>query len=106
MGSNALAALYNPEAARGLTETYVLEVDDEVFTARLEDGRLHAATGAADDADVRVEMDADTFFALTNGELTPAEAVEQGRAQVDGDRGALERCFRVLTLAPRVAVAA
>ena len=99
---NALPALFNAEEARGLTETYVLEIDDDVFTARLENGSLEASMGGADNADLVVEVDMDTFFALTAGELEPREAVKSGRARVEGDPAALERCFRVLSLTPRV----
>ena len=105
-GLNAFAALFDPEAARGLTETYVLKIGDDVFTARIEDGHLKAEVGAADDADLFVEVDQPTFFALIGGELAPSEAVEQGRARVEGDGAALERCFQVLSLAPRARAAA
>ena len=105
-GLNAFAALFDPEAARGVTETYVLKIGDDVFTARVDDGHLNASVGAADDADLVVETDHDTFFALVGGELSPGEAVEQSRARVDGDEAALERCFQVLNLAPRARLAA
>ena len=105
-GVNAFPALFNAEAARGLTETYVLRIDDDVFTARLENGSLEASVGAAEDADVSLELDMETFFALTGGELAPREAVERGRARVEGDLDALERCFQVLSLALRVNAAA
>src|SRR5438876_10399868 len=61
-GVNAFPALFNAEAARGLTETYVLEIDDDVFTARLVNGSLEASLGAAEDADLVVEVDINTFF--------------------------------------------
>jgi DNA-binding HxlR family transcriptional regulator len=105
-GVNAFPALFNPDAARGLTETYVLRIDDDVFTARLEDGSLVTTVGATDDADVVVEVDMETFFALTGGELEPRAAMARGLARVQGDVEALERCFKVLTLAPRVDAAA
>jgi DNA-binding HxlR family transcriptional regulator len=105
-GLNALPALFDPEAARGLTETYALVVDGDSFTARVMDGALAASLGAADDADALVETDMDTFFALASGELLPVDAVDAGRVRVEGDRGAFERCFRVLSLAPRMAPAA
>ena len=101
-GVNALPALFNPEAARGLTETYVLVVDGDAFTARVVNGALEPSMGTADDADVVVEMDMETFFGLASGELAPREAVKSGRAHLQGDLEALERCFRVLSLAPRV----
>jgi putative sterol carrier protein len=103
---NAFPALFNAEAARGLTETYVLKIEDDVFTARLENGSLEASVGAADDSDVIVELDMETFFALTGGELEPRDAVKRGRLRVEGDLEALERCFQVLSLAPRVNAAA
>ena len=48
----------------------------------------------------------DTFFALVTSELEPRNAVKCGRAKVQGDLEALDRCFRVLSLAPRVTAAA
>ncbi len=105
-GVNALPALFNAEAARGLTETYALKVDDDVFTARIENGVLEASVGAAETADLVVETDMDTFFALATGELELREAVRRGRARVDGDAAAVDRCFRVLSLTPRVTAAA
>ena len=74
-GVNALPALFNAEAARGLTETYVFAVGLDLFTARIDDGRLHASVGAADDADLRVETDMDTFFGLASGDLSPSDAI-------------------------------
>ena len=105
-GVNALPALFNPEVARGLTETYVLKIDDDAFTARIVDGALDASVGPADDADLVLETDMDTFFLLASGELEPREAVVRGRARTEGTLRPLERCFRVLSLAPRVGAAA
>ncbi len=101
-GVNAFPALFNAEEARGLTETYVLKIDGDVFTARIENGSLEASMGGAADADVVVELDMETFFALTGGELEPRDAVRCGRARVDGDPTVFERCFKVLSLTPRI----
>jgi len=103
---NALPALFNAEEARGLTATYVLVVEGDAFTARVVNGALDASMGGAEEADVVVEVDMETFFKLASGELAPGDAVKSGRAQVEGTLEALERCFRVLSLAPRVAAAA
>jgi DNA-binding HxlR family transcriptional regulator len=105
-GVNALPALFNAEAARGLTETYVFAVGPDTFTARIENGHLHACVEAAEDADLRVETDMDTFFGLASGDLAPSDAVATGRAKVEGDPAVFERCFDVLSLAPRQAPAA
>jgi DNA-binding HxlR family transcriptional regulator len=105
-GLNAIAALFSPEAARGLTETYVLNIGGDVFSVRLDNGHMHAEMGTAEDADLVVETDMDTFFRLVSGELTSRMALKRGFIKVDGDRAAFERCFQVLTLAPRTRAAA
>jgi len=105
-GLNALPAVFNAEEARGLTETYVLKIGEDVFTARIVDGALEATCGAGADADLVVETDPETFFLLCAGQLEPKDAVKGGRVRVEGDQALLERCFRVLTFAPRVSAAA
>jgi DNA-binding HxlR family transcriptional regulator len=104
-GLNAFPALFNAEAARGLTETYVIRVDDDVFTVRLEHGRMHADLGAAKAPDLDVAMDMETFYALATGGLEPLEALAQDRVRSEGEPETLVRCFAVLSLAPRVAAA-
>jgi DNA-binding HxlR family transcriptional regulator len=105
-GLSALPALFNAEAARGITETYVLRIDDFVFTAAIADGRLRAEVGAAAMPDLDIAMDMFTFHALASGELDPFDAIEQGRLQSRGEPEALERCFRVLSFARRLPAAA
>ncbi len=105
-GVNALPALFNAEEARGLTETYMLRVDGDVFTARIVSGSLEVSVGAAEDADLVVEVDMDTFFALAAGELELRDAVAQGRARAEGGPDAHDRCFRVFSVGPRVGAAA
>jgi DNA-binding HxlR family transcriptional regulator len=105
-GVNAFPALFNPVAARGLTETYVIRVDDYVFTAALTDGRLHAEVGAAVAPDLDIAMDMFTFHALASGELDPFDALAQGRLLSRGEPEVLDRCFRVLSFARRLPAAA
>jgi DNA-binding HxlR family transcriptional regulator len=106
-GVNALGVLFNAQAARGLNETYVFDVDGDVFSARVEEGELEPVLGPVANADLRVQMDKCTFYDVAVGKLEPAAAVASGRARVvEGDLTALERCFSVLSLAPRVGAAA
>jgi DNA-binding HxlR family transcriptional regulator len=100
-GVNAFRALFDAAAAHGLTETYVIRIGDDVFTARVEDGRLHAQVGAVEAPDLDVAMDIETFFAVASGELDPREAVKQGRIHHRGESETLARCFTVLSFAPR-----
>jgi putative sterol carrier protein len=85
----------------------VLVVDGDAFTARVINGSLESSMGGAvEDADIVVEIDMETFFGLASGELAPRDAIESGRAHVQGNLEAFERCFQVLSLAPRVIAAA
>jgi DNA-binding HxlR family transcriptional regulator len=105
-GVNAFAALFFPEAARGLAETYVLRVNGDVFSAHVEDGHMHASVGATEDAAVAIETDMETFFSLVGGELAPREALKGRLVSIEGDRAAYERFFQVFSLAPRTRAAA
>lgn len=104
-GLNAFQALFSAEAARGLTETYVLRINGDVFSVHLEDGRLQTSLGAAEGADVTIELDMDTLFLLAGRELSASEALERGLVSIEGDPEAFERCFDVLSIAPRTAAA-
>jgi DNA-binding HxlR family transcriptional regulator len=105
-GVNAFAALFFPEAARGLAETYVLRVNGDVFSAHVEDGHMHASVGAAEDAVVEIETDMDTFFSLAGGQLAARDALKRRLVSIKGDRAAYERFFQVFSLAPRTRAAA
>jgi DNA-binding HxlR family transcriptional regulator len=105
-GLNAFPALLYPERARGLTETYVIGVDDHAFTIRLDDGSLTVELGAADDAAVVAQMDMPTIFALAGGDLAPRDAIDAGHVTVEGDPDALVRFFHVFSYASRAALPA
>lgn len=100
-GLNAFPALFDPTAAAGLTATWVLRIDDDVFTVRLTDGALGVEVGETDAPDLALATDAATFWALASGDLDPRDAVADGRLEAQGDDELLARCFRVLSFAPR-----
>jgi DNA-binding HxlR family transcriptional regulator len=101
-GVNAFRALFYPERARGLTATWVVRVGDDVFTVRLDDGRLHTEMGASDDADADLAMDMPTFFELASGDLPATDALADGRLRAEGDADAPERFFEIFSFAPRL----
>jgi DNA-binding HxlR family transcriptional regulator/putative sterol carrier protein len=100
-GVNAIPALFDPLAAGELDETWVLQVDEGVFTARFANGCVEAAVGAAENADAVIKTDMESFYWLVAGELEPDEALASGRVEVEGDPSVLNRLVRVLNFAPR-----
>ena len=104
-GLNAFAALRDPEAARGISETYVLRIGDDVFTAKLVDGLLHVDAGAAEGPDLDAALAMETFYALASGDLSPRTALAEGRVQLAAGKAAtLERFFTLFSFAPRAQV--
>jgi DNA-binding HxlR family transcriptional regulator len=101
-GLNAFPALLYPERARGLTETYVVRIDDDAFTVRLLDGCLRVDPGVVAEPDLEIETGMATFFELASGDLPPRDALDRGIARIDGDPAALERFFWVFSFAPRL----
>jgi len=89
---------FHPEAARGITETYEFRVEDETFTAEVDDGSIDVRHGAAVDPDVVIESNFETMVALGSGQMTSREALDAGMVRVDGDPDAAVRCARMLTL--------
>ena len=101
-GLNAFPALFNPTAANGMTGTYVLRPGEYVFTVSLADGQVGVEIGAAEEPDLDAAFDMETFFGLASGQLPPADAVEQGLVELDGDVETLERFFEAFNYAPRL----
>lgn len=101
-GLNAFAALIDPDAARGVTETYVLQIAEDVFSVKLLDGLLHVDPGATDDAVLDAAMSTGTFYALASGDLAPRTALDEGKVELRaGKIAALERFFELFSFAPR-----
>ena len=92
----ALRSTIKPPAAGRTRETYEFRVDDEVFHVRAEGDEAEIRQGPASDPDLIVDGDAETFFGVAAGRLSPAEAVGTGAIRVEGDREALARCLTML----------
>jgi DNA-binding HxlR family transcriptional regulator len=106
-GLNAFAALLDPEAARGLSETYVVRVGEETYTVRLEDSQVHVEPGAAEGADLDFASDLETFYGLAAGAVDPGEALSEGRVELlAGKPAAFERFFTIFNFTQRTLVSA
>lgn len=105
-GLNAFPALLDPEAARGLDETYVLRIGDDVFSVHVADGQVHVETGATEGAALDAAMGMRTFYGLASGELAPRTALDDGRVRLAAGKPAtLDRLFTIFTFARRAQIA-
>jgi DNA-binding HxlR family transcriptional regulator len=79
----ALKAVYQPQAATGVSAEIRLDFGGTQFTCRLDDGGLEVAPGATGTADLTIETDPETLIGFLSGAPVPVHA--------EGDRELLER---------------
>ena len=93
-----LASRLDGSKSAGVHERYELRVDGAPYTITADDGHITVERGAAIDAVVRVALDLDTFMQLGMGRLSVKDAREKGLTKVEGDKEAVARYTRLLTL--------
>ncbi|MGH7857735.1 MAG: winged helix-turn-helix transcriptional regulator [Candidatus Binatia bacterium] len=91
----ALRANFVAARARRVRETYELRIGGDVVHARVSDGRLDVAEGAAGEPDLVVEASLDVLLALARGDTTPAAEIKAGKLATRGSRKALERFWSI-----------
>jgi DNA-binding HxlR family transcriptional regulator len=99
---NAIEGTFVPEAARGVRATYVLRIDDEVATMRIDDGTVVAERGADALADLVAEMDVATLFELVARTVSAEDALAEGRVRIEGDEEEFSRLVSMLSFEPRL----
>ena len=91
-------AVFQPEAAKGLKETYEFRIGDEVFYARINDGAIETGLGHSGNPDLVIVADPQTFLDLASGQLPLVKAVASDTIRVEGDLAAVERLTQVFGL--------
>jgi len=92
----AIKATFRPEAARWVRETYEFRVGEDVFHVRVDEGVSGPEYGPAWEPDLIVTTDPETFLSLVSGRIEPADAVEAGKLDIEGDAEALGRVGEIL----------
>jgi DNA-binding HxlR family transcriptional regulator len=86
-----MQAIFDREAAGDLEATYEFRIDDDVFHARVDHGRIESVHGPAQRPDAVIEAQADAFLDVAAGRLSLADARRDGSVSFSGDRDALRR---------------
>ena len=87
--------------AAGVRRSYRLVVDGQPFTARVDDGTLHASAGADGEVDVEISLGEDALKAIASGQLAAADAVARGDARVEKGDPAEAIAFADMVAGPR-----
>jgi DNA-binding HxlR family transcriptional regulator len=91
----ALESLFDPDAARNLTGSYELRLDDDRFQIDVGEGRIAARRGDVEAPDAVIESDPDTLGAVLFDGRELDEAIDAGDMRIDGD-GKLAEAFLAL----------
>ncbi len=89
--------MFDSRRADGLSATYELRFDEDVFRAVVDGGRLEVVRGSAVQPDAIIESDSNTLAGLIYGPVALAEAIQSEGIRIEGDESAVER---FLTLFP------
>jgi DNA-binding HxlR family transcriptional regulator len=91
----AMASASDLEAARGVHETYQLEVSGDVFHVRVRDGRVEPRAEPAENPDLVIRMDSDTLVTIIERRRHPQQLLRQGRITLQGPEAAFNRCLAI-----------
>ncbi|MGW0484147.1 winged helix-turn-helix transcriptional regulator [Nonomuraea sp. NPDC003214] len=91
-------ALFAPEAAAGLDAVIALHMGEQRFRVEIAGGRLDAARGEPEHADVVIGADPATLTALLHEGLPVADALKAGDLVIDGPLDLAERFLGLFPL--------
>lgn len=94
----AMKAVFDPEAAVGIDETYAYRIDGEELHAWVHGGRVETGLGLGRDPAFVLTTDARTLRDIVAGDLRLGEALKTGQAKLTGDTEALVRSTRLFGL--------
>ena len=93
----AMATLVDRDATKGVTDTYQYQVGDSVFHFIVDDGSIDVHDGLADNPDVVVTTDEETWVDIATGKTSASSAVADGLLTVSGDRHAAKRLGKIFS---------
>ena len=82
----ALKSLFDPDAARGLSGSYELRLDEDRFQIEVGEGRIAVRRGELAAPDAVIETDPETLGAVLFDGRELKQAMDSGHLTVEGDR--------------------
>ena len=94
----AMHSVFQADKAVGVCEAYEYRIDNDVFHAVIDDGTLETREGPADAPAFTLHADTRAYRDIVAGTLTLREAVDEGRARIEGSVDALLRSGAIFDL--------
>lgn len=95
--ATAMVGLADRDAARGVSDVYQYLVGDSAWHFVVDDGSIDLHDGRAEDPDVVVATDEDTWAAIASGATTASAAAAAGALTVTGDHAAAHRLAKIFS---------
>jgi putative sterol carrier protein len=92
-----MAAAADPDAAKGVRETYQYLVGGSAFHFTVDDGSIRLDDGPARDPAVVVTTDEETWADIASGKISASSAAAGGALTVTGDRQAVKRLAKIFS---------
>lgn len=97
-GFLAVQAMIVEDAIPDVDEVYEFQVGDQAFTVEVRNGEVSFGRGRAEEPDLTIECDADTFIRVGARMLSPFLAIATGDVRIKGKPDAVRRCTLMLGL--------
>jgi DNA-binding HxlR family transcriptional regulator len=98
-----LRASFRAEPDGGRGDSYQLELDGEPYTVGVRDGWVETRRGAAADPIFTLRASARTLAEVLSGAVPAPAAIRDGRLQLDGEAGELDRFVAMFSYAEAAA---
>jgi DNA-binding HxlR family transcriptional regulator len=98
---SAIRATFRSEEARGIRARYEFRIDGLPFYAHVDDGRVEAALGPANDPDLVIATDVATSIDLMLRQVRPRDAIRSGVVAITGSLEEFEQAIDLLAWVPR-----
>jgi hypothetical protein len=95
-----LRAIVQPHAAARLEAGFELNVHDVLVSARVQSGTVEVLEGPLPGAELRIETAPAALTRLLKGEVSPAEALDQGLVKTCGDPRLLDAFVALFPIRP------
>lgn len=85
---NNITSRFDKEKAAGMNMTVAFNLSGDnggQWAVKVKDGSVDVVEGSVESPTATINMDADDYVAMTNGDLNPMMAFMSGKVKVDGD---------------------
>ncbi len=98
----SLRTMFIPANADSFTATLEIQLEDDVFFAKVADSTIELGRGMPDRSDARIQASTDALLMLAYGKADLNQAIQTGKLALTGNKTAIERFLGLFSLPRQV----